>query len=67
MMGAAMQVENVKPDAAVVVDVTFATDTPGIDIKQYGEVKLGKGPTIAIGRENHPMLVDRFARTGRQE
>jgi endoglucanase len=60
LCGARMQVENVKPDAAIVVDVTHATDTPGIDAKQHGEVKLGKGPTITFGRENHPVLVDRL-------
>ena len=55
--GAQMQVANIKPDAAIVVDVTHATDTPGVDYKQHGEIKLGKGPSLSIGRENHPVLV----------
>jgi endoglucanase len=54
--GAAMNAYNIQPDAAVVVDVTHATDTPGIDQKEHGEVKLGAGPTLSIGRENHPKL-----------
>ncbi len=58
--GAKMQVFNVKPDAGIAVDVTHATDTPGIDVKRHGEVKLGEGPTVAIGRENHPVLIDRL-------
>lgn len=58
--GAQMQVVNVKPDAAVAIDVTHATDTPGVDVKQHGEVKMGEGPTISLGRENHPVLVDRL-------
>ncbi len=58
--GAAMSVANVRPDAAVAVDVTHATDTPGIDLKQHGEVKLGKGPTVSLGRENHPVVVQRL-------
>ncbi len=58
--GAAMNVENVKPDAAIVVDVTHATDTPGIDVKQHGEIKLGKGPTVSRGRENHPVVIQRL-------
>ena len=58
--GAKMQVFNVKPDAGIAVDVTHATDTPGIDVKQHGEVKMGNGPTVAIGRENHPVVVDRL-------
>ena len=60
LSGARMNVGNVKPDAALVVDVTHATDTPGIDLKQHGEVKMGKGPTISIGRENHPVLIERI-------
>ncbi|MBM4149209.1 MAG: M42 family metallopeptidase [Lentisphaerae bacterium] len=65
-IGATMQAQRIKPDAAIVVDVTFSTDTPGIDVKQFGEVKLGGGPTISIGRENHPVLVDRIRKVARK-
>ena len=58
--GAAMSVFNIKPDAAIELEVTHATDTPGIDAKQHGEVKMGHGPTISIGREHHPVLVKRL-------
>ena len=58
--GARMQVMNVKPDLAVAVDVTHATDTPGIEHKRHGLVKMGKGPTITLGRENHPIMTDRL-------
>ncbi len=58
--GAQMQVYNVRPDAAIAVDVTHATDTPGIDAKQHGEVQMGKGPTVSIGHENHPAMVERL-------
>jgi len=65
--GAQMQVANVRPDAALGVDVTFATGTPGIDAKQHGEVKMGEGPCLAIGRENHPVLVDRLRKIARRK
>jgi putative aminopeptidase FrvX len=58
--GAQMQVVRLMPDVAIAVDVTHATDTPGIDVKQHGEIKLGKGPSLSIGRENHPVLVKRL-------
>ncbi len=58
--GAQMQVAAVKPDVAIAIDVTHATDTPGIDVKLHGEVKLGHGPTYTIGRENHPVLIERL-------
>ena len=58
--GAQMQVVKHTPDIAIAVDVTHATDTPGIDVKQHGEIKLGKGPALSIGRENHPALTSRL-------
>lgn len=64
--GAKMQVFNVKPDLAIAVDVTHATDTPGIDVKQHGEVKMGKGPTLSLGRENHPRIIDRLRKVARK-
>ncbi len=56
--GAMMNTANIQPDAAIVIDVTHATDSPGIDMKEHGEVKMGKGPSLSIGRENHPVLND---------
>ena len=67
LIGAQMLVFSVKPDAAVAVDVSPATDTPGIDVKQHGEVKMGKGPTISIGRENHPVMVERLRKIARRK
>jgi len=60
LKGATMNVFNIRPDAALVAEVTHATDSPGIKVAEHGEVKLGKGPTISIGRENHPALVERL-------
>ena len=65
--GAKMQVVRIKPDAAIAVEVTHAIDVPGLDKKQHGEVKLGDGPTLSIGRENHPVLVERVRRVARKK
>lgn len=46
------------PDLALVTDVTHATDTPGINNKDHGLVKLGKGPTVTHGSANHPKVVE---------
>jgi endoglucanase len=59
-VGAAMTAETIRPDAAIAIDVTHATDIPGVDVKEHGEVKMGQGPTVAVGRENHPVLVARL-------
>ena len=58
--GAAMHTYNIKPNLALIVDLFFATDVPDIDKKQYGEVKLGGGPTVSVGQENHLPLVQRL-------
>jgi endoglucanase len=38
-----------EPDAAIVIDVTHATDTPGIEVKELGKHELGSGPVISRG------------------
>jgi putative aminopeptidase FrvX len=48
------------PHAAIVVDVTFATDTPGIEKKQVGERKLGSGPVLSRGSAIHGGVFDRL-------
>jgi endoglucanase len=58
--GAKMATHQIHPTAAICLDVTHATDTPGINQSQHGEVKLGDGPTLSHGSANHPLLVDRL-------
>jgi len=48
------------PDVAVVLDVTHATDTPGIEKTKHGDVKFGGGPSLAHGTANHPVVVQRL-------
>jgi putative aminopeptidase FrvX len=55
--GARMMSYRHMPDAAIVTDVTHATDTPGINNKEHGTVKLGGGPSVQHGGANHPSLV----------
>jgi len=55
--GARMMSYRIMPDVALVTDVTHATDTPGINNKEHGLVKLGKGPGISHGAANHPAIV----------
>ncbi|HET7423597.1 MAG TPA: M20/M25/M40 family metallo-hydrolase [Gemmatimonadales bacterium] len=47
--GARSSVTALEPDVAVVVDVTHATDYPGIDKRKYGDYRLGGGPVLARG------------------
>lgn len=58
--GATMVAHRLKPDAALVLDVTHATDTPAVDVKKHGQVSLGGGPSITHGSANHPEMVARL-------
>lgn len=58
--GARMVAHRLMPDVCIVLDVTHATDTPGIDHSVHGEVKLGGGPSITHGTCNHPNVVARL-------
>jgi len=60
LLGARQIAYALKPDVALVVDVTHATDYPTVDKPQHGDVKLGKGPTITHGGCNHPEVVVRI-------
>jgi putative aminopeptidase FrvX len=49
-----------EPSVAIVLDVTHATDSPGIDRNKHGRIKLGSGPTVTHGTANHPEVVKRL-------
>ena len=55
--GALVSAFGVAPRAAVVVDVTFATDHPGLEKKETGDHKLGGGPVVTRGSVISPTLV----------
>lgn len=56
--GARTTTYSLRPDLAIVVDVTFATDQPGVDSDELGEHPFGSGPVISRGSTLHPRLVD---------
>ncbi|MEA2408850.1 MAG: hypothetical protein QOE69_2969 [Thermoleophilaceae bacterium] len=47
--GARVMAYGLQPDLAVVVDVTHATDAPGVEPGELGEHGLGSGPVITRG------------------
>lgn len=64
--GARMMSFRHMPDAAIVTDVTHSTDSPGIDHKEHGQIKLGGGPTVQHGGANHPGLVELIEKTAKK-
>ena len=47
LRGAQMIAERIKPNVAIVTDVTHDTTTPMINMKTQGDAEIGKGPLIA--------------------
>jgi len=60
LLGARQIAYSLKPDIALVVDVTHATDYPTVSKPQHGDVKVGKGPALTHGGCNHPEVVARL-------
>jgi endoglucanase len=60
LLGARQIAYSLKPDVAIVVDVTHATDYPTVNKAQHGNVKIGGGPAITHGGCNHPEVVERI-------
>jgi putative aminopeptidase FrvX len=56
--GARTTAFTLKPDIAIVVDVTFATDAPGSDEKEIGSHKFGTGPVITRGSTLDPHVFE---------
>jgi endoglucanase len=56
LYGATMTAYRVKPDVAIVIDVTHATDTPQASKAKHGDIRLGGGPVISVGSSNHPVV-----------
>ncbi len=64
--GAAMGAYRWDPDVALVVDVTNATDFPGVEKKLRNEIRMGAGPAIRIGPSCHPRVVERLEQLARK-
>jgi putative aminopeptidase FrvX len=56
--GALVCTNCVNPQMAIVVDVTFASDHPGMEKKEVGDHRIGGGPVISRGSIISPVVFD---------
>jgi putative aminopeptidase FrvX len=56
--GAATTAFSLEPDLALAVDVTHATDAPGVEEKEVGRHPLGSGPAIGRGSTLSPRIFE---------
>jgi putative aminopeptidase FrvX len=65
--GATTTAYALRPDVAIIVDVTHATDAPGVDVAELGAHPFGSGPVIERGSNLNPRLVDVMCDTAEAE
>jgi putative aminopeptidase FrvX len=64
--GARTTAFSLRPDVAVVVDVTFASDPPGSEEKEIGSHKFGTGPVIGRGATLDPQVFELLHAAGEE-
>jgi putative aminopeptidase FrvX len=57
LRGAEMIARRIKPDAAIITDVTHDTSTPMINKMIQGDISCGKGPSLTYGPAVHNKLL----------
>jgi len=66
LFGARTATFALRPDLAVAVDVTHATDAPGVDEKEIGSHPLGSGPAIGRGSTLSPRVFELLVETAEE-
>jgi putative aminopeptidase FrvX len=66
LFGARTSAFELRPDLAVAVDVTHATDAPGVDEKEVGSHPLGSGPAIGRGSTLSPKVFELLVETAEE-
>ena len=67
LRGAQMIADRIKPNAAIITDVTHDTTTPMIDKKKEGHAEIGAGPVIAYAPAVQQKLRDLIVDTATQK
>ena len=67
LRGARTSAFGVDPHVGIAVDVTHATDCPGVDKRQRGSITLGGGPVLTRGPNINPVVWSRLRDTAQRE
>jgi putative aminopeptidase FrvX len=67
LRGARASAFGIDPDVGICVEVTFATDHPGVDKKELGDIQLGKGPVLSRGPNINPAVFELLCRAAEEE
>ncbi len=67
LRGAKTSAFTIDPQVGIAVDVTHATDCPGIDQNQFGRVAVGQGPVVFRGPNVNPVVFETLSHLARQQ
>lgn len=67
LRGAEMIAESIRPNLAIVTDVTHDTHTPMINMKKHGDVRSGGGPSVTYAPAVHNKLLDLIIQTAEEK
>lgn len=67
LRGARTSTYGISPDVGIAIDVTFATDFPGVDKKKIGDIKVGDGPVIARGPNMNHRVFELLVKTAKEK
>lgn len=65
--GARSSAAALEADVAIVIDVTHATDYPGIDKRKHGDYRLGGGPVLSRGASVSDLVFELLAESAEAE
>lgn len=67
LRGAEMIAQTIKPNVAIVTDVTHDTHTPLVSSKKHGDVKSGAGPSVTYAPAVHNKLLSLIISTAEEK
>ena len=67
LRGAEMIAQTIKPQVAIVTDVTHDSHTPLVNTKKIGDVKCGKGPSVTYAPAVHNKLLNLIIDTAEEK
>ena len=65
--GARTSAHRLEPDVAIVIDVTHATDYPGVEKRKHGDYRLHGGPVLSRGASVSEMVFELLVETAEAE
>ena len=67
LRGAKTSAYGISPDIGIAIDVTFATDFPGMDKRKVADINIGGGPVIARGPNINPRIFNLLVDVAKKE